>query len=208
LRFLQEGEVKPLGSDKTIKCNVRIIAASNQLLDVLISKGQFRKDLYYRLNGFQLNIPPLRSRIEDVEVLADYLVRQFSEKANRRILGISPAVLEQFSLYDWPGNVRELENEIMRMIAVTDSGTFIAEEHLSSHIRALKPTVKSRGTALDLEGISLKEKVEKMEAEIIAHTLKRLRWNQSRAALELGLSRVGLANKIKRYGLGAESSVA
>ncbi len=208
LRFLQEGEVKPLGSDQTIKCDVRIIAASNQPLDVLISKNKFRKDLFYRLNGFQLNIPPLRKRIEDVEVLADYLVKQFSEQANRHILGVSPGVLEQFALYDWPGNVRELENEIKRMIAVTESGNFITEEHLSSHIRALKPTVKSKGMELELDGITLKEKVERMEAEIILNTLKRLRWNQSKAAMELGLSRVGLSNKIKRYQLGEQSNAA
>lgn len=208
LRFLQTGEVNPLGSDKITKYDVRIIAASNELVDVLVSKGQFRKDLYYRLNVFQLNIPSLRNRIEDVEVIADYFARQFSGKANRHILGISPAVLEQFRLYDWPGNVRELENEIRRLIAVTDSRTLIATEHLSGHIRALKPHIKPKGIPLDLEGISLKEKVERMEAQIIANTLKRLRWNRSKAAIELGLSRVGLANKIKRYRLGAETSVA
>ena len=208
LRFLQEGEVKPLGSDKTIKCDVRIIAASNQPLDVLISKGEFRKDLYYRLNGFQLNIPALRRRIEDVEVLSDHLLKQFSEQANRQILGISPGVLEQFKLYDWPGNVRELENEIKRMIAVTDSGNFLTEEQLSEHIRTLKPKVKPKGIPLELDGITLKQKIEQMESEIILNTLRRLRWNQSKAAAELGLSRVGLSNKIKRYGLGVESSAA
>ena len=208
LRFLQEGEVKPLGSDKTIKCDVRIIAASNQPLDVLISKGEFRKDLYYRLNGFQLNIPALRRRIEDVEVLSDHLVKQFSVQANRQILGISPGVLEQFKLYDWPGNVRELENEIKRMIAVTDSGNFLTEDQLSEHIRNLKPKVKPKDIPLELDGITLKQKIEQMESEIILHTLRRLRWNQSKAAAELGLSRVGLSNKIKRYGLAVESSAA
>ncbi len=209
LRFLQESEVKPLGSDKTIKCDVRIIAASNQSLDVLISKGKFRKDLYYRLNGFQLNIPPLRERIEDIEVLVDHLVKQFSVEVNRQILGVLPGVLEQFELYDWPGNIRELENEIKRMIAVTDNGNFLAEEQLSDHIRSLKPNVRPRDIPLDLEeGTTLKQKVEQMESEIILNMLKRLRWNQSKTATALGLSRVGLANKIKRYGLDVETSAA
>ena len=208
LRFLQEGEVKPLGSDKIIKCDVRVIAACNQPLDTLISKGLFRQDLYYRLNGFQLNIPPLRNRIDDVEVLANFLLEKFAAESNRNILGFSPGVLEKFSYHDWPGNVRELENEIQRMIAITDNNTFITEECLSPHLAALKPRVKPRQEDDDLDGLTLKEKVEQMEARIIEETLTRLRWNQSRAAAELGLSRVGLSNKIKRYNLGAGSAVA
>ncbi len=208
LRFLQEGEVKPLGSDQIIKCNVRIIAACNKPLDVLISKGEFRQDLYYRLNGFQLNIPPLRKRLEDVNVLTEFLVKKFSSEINRTILGVSPGVMEQFLLYSWPGNVRELENEIKRMIALSDNATFIMEATLSPHIAALIPKVKSKGIDYSLDGISLKEKVEQMEAKIIIEVLERLRWNQSRSAKELGLSRVGLSNKIKRYNLATHIAVA
>ncbi len=208
LRFLQEGEVKPLGSDQIIKCDVRVIAACNQPLDVLISRGEFRQDLYYRLNGFQLNIPPLRQRVEDVEVLADFLVKKYSSEINRAILGISPGVMERFMLHTWPGNVRELENEIKRMIALTDNGTFITEEVLSPHLAALKPKPKSASVNFNLDGITLKEKVAQMETRIIAETLERLRWNQSKAAIELGLSRVGLSNKIKRYGLNIGTAVA
>jgi len=208
LRFLQEGEVKPLGSDKIIKCDVRVIAACNQPLDVLISNGEFRQDLYYRLNGFQLNIPPLRKRIEDVEVLTEFLVKKFSTETNRTILGVSPGVMEQFLLYSWPGNVRELENEIKRMIALSDNATFITEAALSPHIASLKPKIKSKSIDYSLDGITLKEKVEQMESKIIIETLERLRWNQSKAAKELGLSRVGLSNKIKRYRLGEQIAVA
>lgn len=208
LRFLQEGEVKPLGSDRIIKCDVRVIAACNRPLDTLIGKGEFRQDLYYRLNGFQLNIPPLRKRIEDVEVLAEFLVKKFSTEINRIILGVSPGVMEQFLLYDWPGNVRELENEIKRMIALSDNATFITEATLSPHIASLKPKIKPQSIDYSLNGITLKEKVEQMESKIIIETLERLRWNQSNAAKELGLSRVGLSNKIKRYHLAAEITVA
>jgi len=208
LRFLQEGEVKPLGSDQIIKCDVRVIAACNKPLDVLISNGEFRQDLYYRLNGFQLNIPPLRKRIEDVEVLTEFLVKKFSTETNRAILGVSPGVMEQFLLYSWPGNVRELENEIKRMIALTDNGTFVTEASLSPHIAALKPQAKSKNMDMSLDGITLKEKVEQMETKIIIETLERLRWNRSKAAKELGLSRVGLSNKIKRYRLDSQFAVA
>jgi two-component system, NtrC family, response regulator HupR/HoxA len=204
LRFLQEGEVKPLGSDQVIKCDVRIITACNRPLDELISKGLFRQDLFYRLNGFQLNIPPLRNRSKDIEVLANFLVAKFAAELNRKILGISPGVLEKFMLYHWPGNVRELENELKRMIAISDSGTFITEASLSAHIAALKTKVNSVDKDLNLNGQTLKQKVEEIEAKIIADTLVRQRWNQSKTAAELGLSRVGLANKIKRYELALE----
>jgi two-component system response regulator HupR/HoxA len=204
LRFLQEGEVKPLGSDQIIQCDVRIITACNHPLDDLITKGLFREDLFYRLNGFQLTIPPLRNRIKDVEVLANFLVAKFSIELNRKTLGISPAVLDKFMLYHWPGNVRELENEIKRMIAINDDSTFITEASLSPHIAELKPNVKSVDKGLSLNGQTLKQKVEEIEAKIITETLVRQRWNQSKTAAELGLSRVGLANKIKRYELASE----
>ena len=151
LRFLQEGEVKPLGSDHVIKCDVRIITACNQSLDELISKGLFRQDLFYRLNGFQLNIPPLRKRSKDIEVLANFLVAKFAAELNRKILGIAPSVIEKFLLYHWPGNVRELENEIKRMIAVSDGGTFITEASLSPHIAALKTKINR-----DRQGLEFK----------------------------------------------------
>ncbi len=204
LRFLQEGEVKPLGSDQVIKCDVRIITACNQPLDVLISKGLFRQDLFYRLNGFQLNIPPLRKRSKDIEILANFLVAKFAAELNRKILGVAPGVLEKFTLYHWPGNVRELENEIKRMIAISDGGTFITEASLSPHIAALKTKLNRVENDFNLNGQTLKQKVEEIEAKIIAETLVRQRWNQSKTAAELGLSRVGLANKIKRYELASE----
>ena len=171
LRFLQEGEVKPLGSDQVIKCDVRIITACNQPLDALISKGLFRQDLFYRLNGFQLDIPPLRKRSKDIEVLANFLVAKFAVELNRKILGIAPSVIEKFLLYHWPGNVRELENEIKRMIAVSDGGTFITEASLSPHIAALKTKINRTDKDLSLNGQTLKQKVEEIEAKIIAETL-------------------------------------
>ncbi|MCF6193732.1 MAG: sigma-54 dependent transcriptional regulator [Kangiellaceae bacterium] len=199
LRFLQDGEVKPLGSDKIIKCDVRVIAAGNRNLEELIKKGEFREDLFYRLNGFQLKIPPLRLRVDDIRVLTEYLSERYAQSINRRILGVSKEVLEKFELYNWPGNVRELENEIKRMVAVSENGQLVTLEHLSEHIKSLKPT--SNIALTKLNGASLKETVEKLELSIISATLQQNRWNQSKAARELGISRMGLSNKIKRYGI-------
>lgn len=206
LRFLQEGEVKPLGSDKIIHCDVRVIAATNQPLTDLIKKGTFREDLFYRLNGFQLNIPPLVERLDDVEVLTDFLAKRYAHSIGRKILGVAPDVIKQLQLHNWPGNVRELENEIKRMVAITENGSFVSIENISESIRVLKSAPKESVETLTLDGLTLKQKVEQMEVKIISKTLQRFRWNQSQTARELGLSRVGLSNKIKRYGIEANAS--
>ncbi len=201
LRFLQEGEVKPLGSDRVQRCDVRIIAASNRPVSELVAEGRFRQDLYFRLNGFQLTIPPLRERPDDIPLLAEHLARRYGESINRRILGIAPEVLERLKAYHWPGNVRELENEMKRMVALAEDGEFLTIRNLSKHLASLVPPKINCNNCLRLKGETLKEKIEFVESELVREALQRHRWNQSRAAAELGLSRVGLANKIKRYGL-------
>ena len=207
LRFLQEGEVKPLGSDKTVLADVRIIAASNRSLEKMVERKEFRRDLYYRLNGFQFTIPPLRSRLNDIPVLAEYLAKRYGESINRCILGITDDVLEKLQVYHWPGNVRELENEIRRMVALAENNDYIVAANLSPHLANLSPRTEGHAASeLVLNGDTLKEKVESLEAMLIEQALKKHRWNQSRAAKELGLSRVGLANKIKRYELMDEDA--
>ncbi len=206
LRFLQDGEVKPLGSDKTIKCNVRIIAACNRKLEKMVEAKEFRRDLYYRLNGFQLSIPPLRDRIDEVKVLAEFLSSRYSESIRQGVLGVAPEVIEKFSLYDWPGNVRELDNEVKRMVAMSENGTYLTADKLAAHIANLKSSDRSDVIDWADAGDTLKEKVAHLESKLVEEALRRNRWNQSRSANELGLSRVGLANKIKRYGLGNGTS--
>jgi two-component system response regulator HupR/HoxA len=203
LRILQEGEVKLLGTDQTRRVNVRIIAASNRPLAQLVEAGSFRRDLYYRLRGFELRIPPLRERPEDIRVLTDYLVKKYaSTMIGRRVPGVAAEVLQKLRSYQFPGNVRELENEIRRMVAVVDDGEFITVKHLSPEIAQSRP---QPGRVLGVEpapaGATLKTAVEHLEAHLVAQCLERHNWNNSRASRELGLSRVGLANKIKRYGL-------
>jgi two-component system response regulator HupR/HoxA len=203
LRFLQEGEVKPLGSDKTVTSNVRIIAASNRPLRALVAAGKFRQDLYFRLKGFELEVPPLRDRPDDVPALAEFFAAKHSSAIGRKILGISASALEKFVGFDFPGNVRELENEIRRMVALAEDGEYLTTKNMSPAILAA-PSRPRLGpvNGYIAQGATLKDKVESLEKQVLQETLTRHRWNQSRAANELGLSRVGLAHKIKRYGLG------
>ncbi len=202
LRFLQEGEVKPLGSDKTQTCNVRIIAASNRPLKTLVAEGKYRQDLYFRLKGFELEVPPLRDRPDDIPALAEFFAAKHSDAIGRKILGISAGVLEKLSAFEFPGNVRELENEIRRMVALAEDGEYLTTKYISPAILAAAPRQHSSVANTYMpQGATLKDKVESLEKYILHEALVRHRWNQSRAANELGLSRVGLANKIKRYSL-------
>lgn len=201
LRFLQEGEVRALGSDQTRRSNVRIIAASNRPLRQLVAEGKFRQDLYYRLRGFELRMPPLRERREDIPALVQHLIDKYASAMARRVAGITPEALARLSAYAFPGNVRELENEIRRMLAVAEEGEFITVNHLSPEIARLSalPQTRRHNGIAELAGKSLKEKVESLELQLVRDTLDRCHWNHSKAARELGLSRVGLANKIRRY---------
>ena len=206
LRFLQEGEVKPLGTDQTRHCDVRIIAASNRPLKELAEKGLFRRDLYYRLKGVELEIPPLRERIEDIPVLADHLAHKYAESIHRKIPGISHEVMRLFKSFSWPGNVRELENEVRRMVALAENGEFLSPKHLSHDLQKLLPQDRADDLNAFLNGGgTLKDLVERMEKRIVTEALRRNKWNHSKVARELGLSRVGLANKIKRYQLDRQT---
>ena len=201
LRFLQGGEVKPLGSDKLYHADVRIIAASNRPLYQLVERGEFRRDLYYRLKGFELHIPALRERPEDVPPLTQFFIEKYAGVVGRRVVGITKDALEKLEAYDYPGNVRELETEIRRMVAIAEQGGYIAARHLSPAFEKVRPRREDQQQAFLAEGASLKAMVENLEKHVVAASLQRNHWNQSKAADELGLSRVGLANKIKRYGL-------
>jgi two-component system, NtrC family, response regulator HupR/HoxA len=202
LRFLQDGEVKAIGSDRSKATNVRIVAASNRPIAQMVEEGRFRRDLYYRLKGFELTIPPLRDRPEDVPVLTDYLIKKYCEVFNRKIPGIAIQAQHRLRSYAFPGNVRELENEIRRTVATAEDGEFITVQHLSADIARARPrAARVQGEGFALDGQSLKERVEQLEAALVRAALDRHRWNHTRAADELGLSRVGLSNKLKRYAI-------
>ena len=202
LRFLQEGEVKPLGSDKTESCNVRIIAASNGSMKQLVASGKFRQDLYFRIRGFEFEVPPLRERPVDIPALAEFFAAKHADAIGRKILGISACVIDKLVTFDFPGNIRELETEIRRMVALAADGEYLTTQNMSPSLGSLVPRkAASPWKGFAPNGTTLKDKVEDLEKHVLGEALARHRWNQSRAAAELGLSRVGLANKIKRYGL-------
>ncbi len=207
LRFLQEGEVKPVGSDQTTQSNVRIIAASNRRLADLVAKGEFRRDLYYRLKGFEFEVPALRDRVKDISALAEFFAAKHAEATRRKILGLSASLIEKLAHYDFPGNIRELENEIRRLVVMTKDGEYLTTNHLSPAIAtAAQRASAGQRQQFVANGKTLKDQVESLEKHLVETTLQRHRWNQSKAADELGLSRVGLANKIRRYGLNEEKA--
>ena len=202
LRFLQEGEVRALGSDQTRHTDVRIIAACNRPLRQLVAEGKFRQDLYYRLRGFELRIPPLRERPEDIPPLVAHLLDKYASKVSRKFAGVTPEAMARLCAYDFPGNVRELEIEVRRFVALAQDGEFITLRHLPPDIAKLQPlTARGQDLCQALSGRTLKDQVEALEQNLVRATLDRCAWNHSRAAKELGLSRVGLGNKIKRYSI-------
>ncbi len=190
LRVLQEQELQRVGGEETIKTDARIIAATNRDLEKEVRKGNFREDLYYRLNVVTVHVPPLRDRGDDIALLVDFFVKKFAEKNNRKVEGIAPECLQLLSSYTWPGNVRELENAIERGVILM-RGEHLTEKSLPLPI--LKQNVKS-GSAVS-QATSLQE-VEKQQ---ILKTLEETGGNKSEAARRLGVTRKTLLNKLQKY---------
>lgn len=201
LRVLQEGEVRPLGCGKTRQVDVRVIAATNRDLEADVRAGRFREDLYYRLTPVTICLPPLRERITDIPVLAKSLLDTAMKNLGKQVQGFSDEALVCMQSYHWPGNVRELQNEVQHMLVMSDADVLGAELLSPRVLRAAPEEDESAlETLAGLDG-TLKERVESLEASILRESLIRHRWNKSRAAKELGLSRVGLRSKLERYGL-------
>jgi DNA-binding NtrC family response regulator len=192
LRVLQSKEFERVGGTRTIKVDVRVISATNKDLKKMVERGEFRKDLYYRLNVVQIDIPPLRNRKEDIPLLVDHFIRNFSEQMGKEIKGISPRAMEFLLSYNWPGNVRELEHVIQRAI-VLEKGDTITDASLPPEIREAK------------EPHSLSELIKgslgEMEARAIKAALESAGGNRSVAAKILGVSRKTLFNKMRKYGI-------
>jgi transcriptional regulator with GAF, ATPase, and Fis domain/serine/threonine protein kinase len=187
LRVLQEGEVKRIGETSARRVDVRVIAASNRDLDVMVEQGTFRKDLYYRINVVRLDLPALRERPADIAEL----VRQFVERhAGGRKLDVEPAAMRALRSYAWPGNVRELENEVQRWVALCE-GTVTLDD--------LSPAILGRNDeSVDPDDLRIRPRVERLERELIERALESTEGNQTRAAELLGLSRYGLQKKLRR----------
>jgi two-component system response regulator HupR/HoxA len=201
LRVLQEGEVRPVGSPRAVPVDVRVLAATHRDLEADLRAGRFREDLYYRLAGVTLHLPPLRERHADVGVIAAGLLDEVSRDLGRPGLQFGAGALACLMQYPWPGNVRELRNEIARAVALAD-GPLIEARLFSSHVLHGR---HERPAAAPHEGLprsgTLAERLEAIEAVILRETLMRHRWNKTRAAEELKLSRVGLRAKMVRFGM-------
>jgi len=205
LRVLQEGEFRPLGSNRVVSTDVRIIAATNRDLEDDVRTGRFREDLYYRLATIPLHVPPLRERPMDLPLLARHLLKTSCQSLDKTVEGFGPGLLEQIAAYPWPGNVRELQNEILRLVALADS-PLLGTEQLAPRIRQFKagPAPSAEKLPVDNLGGALKERMERLEMHVVREAMQRHRGNKSRAARELGLSRVGLRGKLARYGLESD----
>jgi DNA-binding NtrC family response regulator len=196
LRVLQERTFERIGGVKTFNVDVRLIAATNRDLEEAIREGEFRQDLYYRLNVISTELPPLRERGDDVIRLAGYFLKRFNEKNNKTFKGFHPEAQQILMNYSWPGNVRELENAIERAV-VLGSGDEVRPEHLPAHMKGHTRTNDDLIARLFDTELSLDD----LERELIQKALDRTSWNQSKAARLLGLTRRTLQYRVEKYNI-------
>jgi two-component system, NtrC family, response regulator AtoC len=197
LRALQEREIERVGGERTIKVDVRIVAATNADLRELVKEKAFRDDLYYRLNVIPVYVPPLRARREDIPLLVRYFLDKYNRQFNRHLRGFSLAAMEALQAYDWPGNVRELENIVERLVVIS--------KHDIVQLRELPLDLQSSHTPLieqlDEQGYDLRKAVQQFEREYIRRVLEKTHWNQTAAARMLGIHRNTLLGKIEQLDL-------
>ncbi|MEO8704857.1 MAG: sigma 54-interacting transcriptional regulator, partial [Kofleriaceae bacterium] len=219
LRALQEGEIQPVGSGRIEKVDVRVVAATNRDLAADVKAGTFREDLYYRLAVVELVVPPLRERKDDIPALAEEFARRYGDRFGLGTITLDPPLIDNLVKSDWPGNVRQLENTIARLAALS-SGGLITLVDLQSASGAPSSSSSSGDLPVVTEhadigdehapppdargGPSLKEQVEAFERGLVARSLDSTGGNQSEAARRLGVSRVTLIDKMKKYGLGTK----
>jgi DNA-binding NtrC family response regulator len=207
LRFLEQGEIMPVGETRPLAVDVRVLAATNAELEQRVSEGKFREDLYYRLSVIRLHVPPLRERREELPHLSTFFLRDACERLGKPDVHLSPATLDLFARYWWPGNVRQLKNEIQRAVAMSPPGGAIAPEHLSPDLSAPEPGRAAAGSSTDpriaIRPGNLANVVERIERDLITATLSSTAGNISETARVLGLTRRGLYLKMRRLGLEA-----
>ncbi len=196
LRVLQEKEVTPVGGDKSIKVDVRVIAATNRDPEQMVAEGTFREDLFFRLNVVALSIPPLSERQEDVPELALYFLQRFSEKNHRDITGFTPEAMDAMIRYAWPGNVRELMNCVERCVVLARSQYITLADLPFAPVDEGKTGEVGQGDISTVRDIPLSE----VEREAVLQTLESAQGNRSEAARRLGITRKTLLKKLKQYG--------
>jgi len=196
LRVLQDKTYEPLGSTKSLKTDVRVVAATNKNLQSLVEEGKFRQDLYYRINVVKLVLPPLRDRREDIPLLVEHFIRKFSRLSGKEIQGLSPEAFPMLMSHDFPGNVRELENIIEYATVVCKNG-MLGVEHLPDFFKhSDKSKAKSPSEAKP-------SSLEEMERSYIFEALKRNQWNRTATAAEMGIHATTLWRKMKRLDIEA-----
>jgi len=218
LRFLQEGEVQPIGEKRPIKVDVRVIAATNMPLEEKVADGSFREDLYYRLNVIRLRVPPLRERRSEIPPIVHYYVNHYSSRFGKSGVTFTPQTVDLLMVCEWGGNVRQLCNEIQRIVARAVDGEVITPDKLSPELKRSARPLTTFGEGSNVKPISsfdnafspfstipqggtLDEAVSELEMQMIKSALARNNWNISRVANELGLTRRGLYLKLSRYGI-------
>ncbi len=197
LRALQEREIERVGGTRAVKIDLRVIAATNRDIKKAVEEGGFREDLYYRLNVVRIDLPPLRQRREDIELLVSHFLTKYNREFNRRVQGFSADALQTLKEYDWPGNIRELENIIERAVALA-RGEVISRKDLPLEISLLGAEAMEEAQK---EGLALHEARERFEAQFILSVLERVKWSQGDAARILGLHRNTLTRKLQRFGI-------
>ncbi|MBL7178803.1 MAG: sigma-54 dependent transcriptional regulator [Pseudomonadota bacterium] len=197
LRVLQENEIRPVGGSKTMKVDVRIIAATAKNLEDEVRQGTFREDLFYRLNVLSIKLPPLKDRPEDIPLLSQHFINKFNISLDKDIKGITPAALSLLLKHNWPGNVRELENVIERAMVLSEEPNLLPDNF------PLKPGSETETNTLDglFEGYSLKEAQKVLEKQFITRALRATNGNRTQAAQLLEISHPSLLSKIKAYNI-------
>lgn len=204
LRVLQEKTFSRVGSNDIIRSEARVIAATNRDLESLVKNGNFREDLYYRLNVVTIFVPPLRDRKEDIPLLSSYFIAKYSKKYNKQVTGVTPEVIDIFLGYDWPGNVRELENVIARSIIVANASRIVKDNLPTSILKSISTEIGVRVPPDDV--VPLPQLIEGIEKEAIIKALQKTGGNKSMAAKLLGISRKSLINKIRQYAITSEDT--
>ena len=199
LRVLQDREVRPVGGDRIVKVDVRVVAASNRDLAAEVVAGRFREDLFYRLNVIPITMPALRERRSDIPLLVGHFLAVHNRGRRARSVSVSDAAMVHLWEYDWPGNVRELENLVERLVILADEPV-IEAEHLPPAVRALRSDRDAMCAALDGAGLDLNAAVEEFQHRLIAEALRRTNGNKQAAARLLGLKRTTLVAKLRRQG--------
>jgi len=200
VRVLQEGVVRRLGGSEDITVDVKIIATTNEPPLLLIKNGRLREDLFYRLSVIYVEIPPLRERIADIEILTEYFIKKFNNKFNKTIVGCNKTVINIFREYHWPGNVRELEHVIEALMNFTDEAQITPE-----HLQFLSfGAFKNYLLREDMEQKQIKHRVDDYEKQLIIEILRETGGNIAQAAKKMQMKRQALQYKLKKYSISKE----